>query len=113
MTASPSSETSVLPAWGRFLLRVAAIVLPFLTLLQIATIEFPRLAQNHSCARADLEVVLVLLTVPGVIAFVCAANMVGRRQRIAIAISIAIAAAWITAAVIARWLLSDSSCVLF
>lgn len=113
MTAAPSSETSVLPAWGRFLLRVAAIVLPFLTLLHIATIRSPRLAQNHSCARADLEVVLLLLTVPGVIAFVCAANMVGRRQRAAIVISIGIAATWITAAVVARWVLPDSSCVLF
>lgn len=113
MTATPSSETSVLPAWGRFLVRVAAIVLPLLTLFQIATIRFPRLAQDHSCLRADLEVVLVLLTVPGVIAFVCAANMVGRRQRIAIAISIAIAAAWIITAAVARWVLADSSCALF
>jgi hypothetical protein len=113
MTAAPSPDTSVLPPWGRFLLRLAAIALPFLTLLHIATIGSSRLAQNHSCARADLEVLLLLLTVPGVIAFVCAANMVGHRQRIAIAISIAIAATWITAAVIARWVLPESSCVLF
>jgi len=113
MTATPSSDTSILQAWGRFVLRTAAIALPFLTLLHIATIPSSRLAPNHSCARADLEVVLLLLTVPGVIALVCAANMVGRRQRTAIAISIAIAAVWITAAVVARWVLPDSSCVLF
>lgn len=113
MTAASSSDMSVLPAWGRFLLRVAAIALPFLTLLHIATIESSRHAQSHSCARVDLGAVLLLLTVPGVIAFVCAANMVGRRQRIAIAISIAIAGTWITAAVVARWVLPDSSCVLF
>jgi hypothetical protein len=92
---------------------VAAIALPFLTLFHIATVGSSRVAENHSCARADLEVLLVLLTVPGIIAFVCAADMVGRRQRIAIAISIAIAAAWITAAVVARWVLPESSCVLF
>jgi len=113
MTSVPPLETSLLPAWGRFLLRIAAIALPFLTLLHIATIRFPRLAPNHSCARADLEVVLVLLTVPGVIAFVCAANMVGRRQRAAILVSIVIAAAWIIAAAVARWVLPDSSCDLF
>lgn len=113
MTAAPPPDTSVIPAWGRFLLRVAAIALPFLTLLHIATTGSSQLAQNHSCARADLEVVLLLLTVPGVIAFVCAANMVGRRQRTAIAISIVIAATWIIAAVVARWVLPDSSCVLF
>ena len=113
MTAMPSPDTSVIPAWGRFLLRMAAIALPFLTLTHIATIESSPLAQDHSCARADLEVVLLLLTLPGTIALVCAANMVGRPQRIAIAISIAIAAAWITAAVVARWMLPESSCVLF
>lgn len=109
----PPPDRNVLPAWGRFLLRVAAIALPSLTLLHIATIGSSPLAQNDSCASVKLGVVLVLLTVPGVIAFVCAANMVGRRQRIAIAISIAIAATWITAAVVARWVLPESSCVLF
>jgi hypothetical protein len=113
MTAAPSPDTSALPAWGRFLLRVAAIALPALTLLHIATIKSSRLAQNHSCARADLEAVLLLLTVPGVIAFICAANMVGRRQRTAIGSSITIAATWIAAAVVARWVLPESSCVLF
>jgi hypothetical protein len=94
-------------------LRVAAIAVPFLTLLHIATLKSSSLAQNHSCARADLEAVLLVLTVPGVIAFVCAANMVGRRQRTAIIVSMAIASTWIVATVVARWVLPESSCVLF
>jgi hypothetical protein len=113
VTETPSPNASVIPAWGRFLLRLAAIALPFLTLLHIATLGSSRLAQSHSCARADLEVLLLLVSVLGVIAFVCAANMVGRRQRTAIVVSIAITATWITAMTIARWVLPESSCVLF
>lgn len=54
------------------------------------------------CTPATLGLLLLVLTLPGVVALVCAANMAGRRQRHALAIAETIGAVWIVLAVLTR-----------
>lgn len=108
MTVEPLTAGSAVPAWGRFLLRVAAIAWPALAYWHVATAD-----RGARCAPPLLELLVAVLTVPGVVALVYAANAVGSRQRYALAVASAVAAAWIVTAVLARWVLSSSACGLF
>jgi hypothetical protein len=109
MRTDAIEETSVVPAWGRFLLRLAAIALPFLTYWYWATIESPD-TLNTDCTPILLDLLLIPLVPAGVVALVCAANMVGTRQRYALVFAAVIVIAWVVIAVTARWVLPETSC---
>lgn len=108
---SAASDTSVIPAWARFLLRLAACALPFLTYAHgLASGSGPLslgsepLSLGDGCARAELELLLWALVLPSIVALVCAANMVGRRQRYALATSAVLAGSWLIIAIATLWI---------
>lgn len=93
--------SSVVPAWGRFLLRLAAIGLPLLVywLTATATPRHPVYAGEADVGKLVLIPVLGVLTVLSVAALVYGANLVGRRQRYALTIAAVLVVATIVATV--------------
>lgn len=98
-----ASDASLIPAWARFLLRLAACTLPFLTYAHLLAPDSGPLSLGDGCARAGLELLLWVLVLPSVVALGCAANMVGRRQRYALATSAVIAGSWLIVAIATLW----------
>lgn len=98
-----SEGRSVVPAWGRFLLRLTAIGLPFLTTWLAGD-------GDPSQIGAVIATLLVVLVVPwglpvtptlmvlGMVALICSVNMVGTRQRYALAVAAVLVAATVVAA---------------
>lgn len=104
---------SVVGPWGRFLLRLTAIAMPFLTYWLFSAASPRADANNGSCTRTLLELVLMALVVPAVVTLVYAVNTVGDRQRWALAIAGVLVAAWCVVAVVTAWLLPATTCTLF
>lgn len=112
MTAETSDSTSVVPAWGRFLLRLGAIAWPLLTYLAIETLPGTPATERRvqDCTPAVLGGVMLVLTLLGMLGLVCAANMAGCRQRYALAIAATIAAAWAILAVVMHLIAPGTRC---
>jgi len=112
MTAKTPDSNSVVPAWGRFLLRLAAIAWPFLTYLSFATLPGTPATERRvqDCTPAMLGGVMLVLALLGTVGLVCAANMTGHRQRYALAIAATIAAAWVILAVVMRLIVPGTRC---
>lgn len=112
MAAESPDSTSVVPAWGRFLLRLGAIAWPFLSFY------FPGIFRGTStadrpvpeCTPLPLWLLMLVLSLPGTVTLVCAVNTTGRRQRVALAIAATIAAAWVVLAAVASVLAPGTTC---
>jgi hypothetical protein len=86
------------PAWGRFLLRLAAIVwLPLSVLLALVVFG------GNPCGPAVIPLLLAMIPLPlaGVIALVCAANTTGCRQRWSLQVVVVVAVLWAAVTVVA------------
>jgi hypothetical protein len=75
-------------------------MLPFLTWAHVLASGSGLFSLGDGCARVGLELLLWVLVLPSIVALVCAVNMVGRRQRYALATSAVIAGSWLIIAIV-------------
>ncbi len=112
MTGTESDAGGKLPAWGRFLLRLAAIAWPLFTYWHIATARSGA-AQSASCIPVELDVLLLGVTVVGTVGMVWASAIDGRPQRYVAMAATVLAGASIVIVAVVRWILPETSCGLF
>ena len=112
MTGTGSNSGGELPAWGRFLLRLAAVAWPFLTYWHYAT-ERSGSSRSASCIPTELDLLLLGITVLGTVGMAWAAAIDGRPQRYVAMAATVLGGASIVIVAVVRWILPETSCVLF